>query len=102
MPSNKWPKKVAPQDFVTAMLWIPLRLPQFFFPTYIVPFSPLSPGSSFYALPTNVFDPPYAGTWEITLYGFDTTNGLEVDGVAVDFKGECCNGSTDIPGCTSL
>ena len=51
-------------------------------------------------MPTNVFDPPFAGTWQITLYSFDTTNGLEVDGVAVDFKGECCNGSTDIPGCT--
>ena len=68
--------------------------------TYIVPFSPLSPGSPFFDLPTNVFDPPYAGTWEITLYSFNETNGLLVDGVAVDFKGECCNGSTDIPGCT--
>jgi len=68
--------------------------------TYIVPFSPLSPGSPFFDLPTNVFDPPYAGTWEITLYSFNETNGLLVDGVAVDFKGECCNGSTDVPGCT--
>ena len=53
-----------------------LRLPQLIFSDLHRSFLSSESRKSFFDLPTNVFDPPFAGTWQITLYSFDTTNGL--------------------------